>query len=251
MQPDYQVVDENSKNGSLWAEDLSFLRTLIRLHSKSIENFILFTRESKSSVRKWLELVYCILAGAQIKSTLVYRIYQKLWSNHLDDLMIKNLCDCEFSPNRIEQALKSYGYRFYKSKAQTIREAASLFKKYDYDVENFLRRFPEYRTARRKLCEVRGIGYKIASHWLRNIGYDIPIVDQHVKRLLHRFSLINERASYLEYEDFLFKVSRLIEKNCTTVDLAIWLHGIKYCSKRKCEYCPVSDRCSSKVMSKV
>lgn len=165
------------------------------------------------------------------------------------------MLDCIVILLSVSSILKSFEFRKGRKKEkhtmQTIREAASLFKKYDYDVENFLRRFPEYRTARRKLCEVRGIGYKIASHWLRNIGYDIPICRSTRKKIVVRFSLINERASYLEYEDFLFKVSRLVEKNCTTVDLAIWLHGIKYCSKRKCEYCPVSDRCSSKVMSKV
>ncbi|MCK4265146.1 hypothetical protein KAW80_02185 [Candidatus Babeliales bacterium] len=57
---------------------------------------------------------------------------------------------------------------------------------------------------------IKGIGYKEASHFLRNVGYnDVAIIDRHVLRFLKREKLIQEipktttPKKYLAFEKIL------------------------------------------------
>jgi N-glycosylase/DNA lyase len=76
---------------------------------------------------------------------------------------------------------------------------------------------------------IKGLGYKEASHFLRNIGFEgYAILDIHVVRLLHELGILPEakrpanRKQYLFMEEKMREFSREIKIGMDELDLALW-----------------------------
>jgi len=76
---------------------------------------------------------------------------------------------------------------------------------------------------------VKGIGYKEASHFLRNVGFDnLAILDRHVLSVLHEYGLIDEVprsltcGRYLEIEEKLVELSEKLGLTLGELDLYLW-----------------------------
>jgi len=75
---------------------------------------------------------------------------------------------------------------------------------------------------------IKGIGYKEASHFLRNIGFtDLAIIDFHIIDLLTRLELIQKpknlgKKKYLEIEKLLRNASIKLNMNLAELDLYMW-----------------------------
>jgi len=76
---------------------------------------------------------------------------------------------------------------------------------------------------------VKGIGYKEASHYLRNIGYrGYAILDKHILRTLHEIGVIDSpdppgaKKKYLVVEDRMRKFAEGIKINIDELDLLLW-----------------------------
>jgi N-glycosylase/DNA lyase len=76
---------------------------------------------------------------------------------------------------------------------------------------------------------VKGLGYKEASHFLRNIGLPgYAILDKHILRSLAELSVIDSpkppatRARYLALEERLRDFSKKIEIDFDELDLVLW-----------------------------
>jgi N-glycosylase/DNA lyase len=76
---------------------------------------------------------------------------------------------------------------------------------------------------------VKGIGYKEASHYLRNIGYrGYAILDKHILRTLCEIGVIDSpdppgtKKKYLEVEDRMRKFAEDIKINFDELDLLFW-----------------------------
>jgi N-glycosylase/DNA lyase len=76
---------------------------------------------------------------------------------------------------------------------------------------------------------VKGLGYKEASHFLRNIGYGgYAILDKHVLRCLAELKIIddpkppNTRSRYLTVEEKLRKLTEAVEIDFDELDLVLW-----------------------------
>ena len=76
---------------------------------------------------------------------------------------------------------------------------------------------------------IKGLGYKEASHFLRNIGLKgYAILDKHVLRSLAELKIIddpkppNTRLKYLTVEEKLKKLAILTEINFDELDLVLW-----------------------------
>ncbi len=76
---------------------------------------------------------------------------------------------------------------------------------------------------------IKGIGYKEASHFLRNIGYKgYGILDKHILRSLHELSIIDDpkppttKKKYLALEKILQDFAEKIEINFDELDLLLW-----------------------------
>lgn len=80
------------------------------------------------------------------------------------------------------------------------------------------------------VSEIKGIGYKEASHFLRNIGFggEIAILDRHILKNLIANGIIKEmptglgRKRYLNIEEKMLKFSKKIEIPMAHLDFVMW-----------------------------
>jgi N-glycosylase/DNA lyase len=76
---------------------------------------------------------------------------------------------------------------------------------------------------------IKGLGYKEASHFLRNIGFSgYAILDKHVLRCLAELGIIDEptppntRSKYLKVEEKLKSLSIAANIDFDELDLVLW-----------------------------
>ena len=75
---------------------------------------------------------------------------------------------------------------------------------------------------------VKGLGYKEASHFLRNTGRkNVAIIDFHIADLLENHRLIEKpktisKAKYLEIENVLKKIGMKAGMHQSELDLYLW-----------------------------
>jgi N-glycosylase/DNA lyase len=122
--------------------------------------------------------------------------------------------------------------RFGDSKAKYIVEARDLFtKEGKLYLKSHLSSFTNLFELREWMVEnVKGLGYKEASHFLRNIGLgeQFAILDRHSLRNLKRMEVISEvpvsitKKRYLEIEEKLRRFSREIRIPLADLDLLFW-----------------------------
>ena len=130
----------------------------------------------------------------------------------------------------IEGVLK--GVRFRKNKARYIVEARKLFTREGrLEIKKLISSFGDVKTLREWLVRnVKGMGYKEASHFLRNIGLgkDMATLDRHILKNLKAFEVINDiprslsRKKYLEIEEKMRKFSHEIRIPMSHLDLLFW-----------------------------
>ena len=131
----------------------------------------------------------------------------------------------------LTQRLKGLGHRFYNKRAEFIVSARKYSK-----IKDIITEFPETQLAREWLVEnVYGIGWKEASHFLRNVGYDnVAILDRHILALLQENGIIKEapktltRRRYLEIEELFKDLARKVNLSPAELDLYMW------CTKTSC-----------------
>jgi len=130
----------------------------------------------------------------------------------------------------IEDVLK--GVRFRKNKARYIVEARKLFTREGrLEIKKFISSFEDVKALREWLVRnVKGMGYKEASHFLRNIGLgkDMAILDRHILKNLKTFGVINDiprslgGKKYLEIEEKMREFSYEIGIPISHLDLLFW-----------------------------
>ena len=127
--------------------------------------------------------------------------------------------------DQISERLKSLGYRFYNKRAHYIHEAKRFL-----EIKKMLADFNNEKDAREYLAEnVLGIGYKEASHFLRNVGYkNCAILDRHIIRTMYEHGMIDNvpktltKKKYLEFEKKLDKLAEKTKLNHAELDLYLW-----------------------------
>ena len=116
------------------------------------------------------------------------------------------------------------GIRFHITKSKRIVEARETFKKFNFN-------FSDIYAARINIVNAfKGIGYKEASHFLRNIGFgeNIAILDRHILKNLVRVRAIEEipkiitPKKYMEIEEKMRLFSKKIGINMAQLDLLFW-----------------------------
>lgn len=217
------------------------------IHKYQITSIKEYLKREKTNSEKWFELIYSILVGTQIKTKKAKFCFEQLLDENFDVLnprLLKDEDDFSYLKDLIEKSLKASGYRFYKTKSETIFNMIQFFKSYDFNVDNFLNEDYNFKSIRNKLMKIRGIGYKIASHWLRNIGFYIPVIDLHIKNLLYRFKIIDDKKlSYQTFENIQNKIIKKLDIDNFTFDLALWYYGKNFCSSYKCLQCEFQLSC--------
>ncbi|MHA1791685.1 MAG: N-glycosylase/DNA lyase [Promethearchaeota archaeon] len=121
--------------------------------------------------------------------------------------------------------LKENGYRFYNVRAKYIADAV----KYRDEIKDILKKHGDDFTLRDWLAKnIMGLGYKEASHFLRNIGHEnLAIIDFHIVDILERNGLIKKpktmtKKKYLEIEEVLATIAEKLNISLAALDLYLW-----------------------------
>lgn len=128
------------------------------------------------------------------------------------------------SQQELALKLKSMGHRFWPQRAERIVLARNcknelcemVFKKSGKEIREWI------------VKNVKGLGMKEASHFLRNIGYtDVAILDFHIIDILVEEGLIERPKTitpkrYLEIEKVLEDLGKKVDLNLGELDLYLW-----------------------------
>jgi N-glycosylase/DNA lyase len=122
--------------------------------------------------------------------------------------------------------------RFHNKKADYLLGAREIFKKDEkLQIKKILTSFSNAFECREWLVKnLKGIGYKEAGHFLRNIGFgeDIAILDRHILRNLYALGVIDEmpvslsKKKYLEIEQKMKDFSEAVKIPLSHLDLLLW-----------------------------
>ena len=116
---------------------------------------------------------------------------------------------------RLAKKLKELGHRFPNTRAKYIVEARKRLNDLELDRDWLVK-------------NIKGIGMKEASHFLRNIGFDdYAIIDFHIIDILVRNGLIEKpktltRKRYIEIENVLRKLAKRLKLTLAELDLYLW-----------------------------
>jgi N-glycosylase/DNA lyase len=166
------------------------------------------------------ELAFCILTP-QSKAKSCWDAIVKLKER---DLLLKG------NPEQIKQRLTCV--RFKNKKAQFVVKARKLFmNNRRISIKSVLSGVADIYECREWLVQnIKGIGYKEASHFLRNIGFGekIAILDRHILKNLNQLGVIEElpktisRAKYIWIEEKMKGFARQIDIPISHLDLLLW-----------------------------
>jgi N-glycosylase/DNA lyase len=162
------------------------------------------------------ELIYCVLTpqSSAVNADKVVRLLreQNFLHRDIDPEPFLNRKDCYI--------------RFHKTKARSLVIVRAQFS----DIARRLANGSSTTELREWLVKnVRGIGWKEASHFLRNIGHrDLAILDRHILRNLVRFRVMRRLPKtltpkrYLSIEKKFRCFSRDIGYSMDELDLLFW-----------------------------
>ncbi|UCH01038.1 MAG: N-glycosylase/DNA lyase [Deltaproteobacteria bacterium] len=166
------------------------------------------------------ELVFCILTPMSRA--------RSCWAA-VENLMRKRVL---FAGDISQIGRELNGVRFIYKKSEYIVEAGKEFLiDGKASIRSMISQINCGREAREWLVQdVKGIGYKEASHFLRNIGFDqnLAILDRHILKNLKFHGVIEEipdslsRRSYFEVERRMMKFSKETQIPMSHLDLVMW-----------------------------
>jgi len=160
------------------------------------------------------ELIFCILTP-QSKAKVCFQA-------------VENLKDKKFNFDETLNCLK--GVRFKYKKSDYIKEAIQIFKEND-SLKNQIQNFDSIFDLREWFVKnIKGLGYKEASHFLRNIGFgeNIAILDRHILKNLYKIGIIEKipsslsKKKYLEIEEEMRKFAKKIYIPLEHLDFVLW-----------------------------
>ena len=172
-----------------------------------------FTKIGRSNVDTiFKELCFCILT-ANFNAERSIKIQREINNGFLF-----------LSEEELSDKLKKLGHRYPKSRAKYIVNA----REYKNLLEKVLKSHNEKEIREWLVENIKGVGYKEASHFLRNIGFkNLAIIDFHIVDLLSRYNLIVKPKSlskrkYLEIEGLLRKIAGKVGVSLAELDLYLW-----------------------------
>jgi N-glycosylase/DNA lyase len=168
---------------------------------------------NKSNIEIFKELCFCILT-ANFNAEKSIKIQKEIGNGFLT-----------LPESVLAKKLKVLGHRYYNTRAKYIVEA----RKYMNSLKEIINSFNNKDNLREWLVKnIKGLGYKEASHFLRNIGYtNFSILDFHIINILVKYGLIKKpktltKKKYLEIEEILKEVAKKLNINLAELDLYLW-----------------------------
>ncbi|MFA5412504.1 MAG: N-glycosylase/DNA lyase [Candidatus Micrarchaeia archaeon] len=172
-----------------------------------------FSEAGKGGEGRWFsELCFCILT-ANYTAQGGIRIQDELGAEGF----------CNLPHPELVARLKELGHRFYNMRGKFIVEARGKKVKKELGGKS-------QKEMREWLVEnVKGLGWKEASHFLRNLGFfDVAIIDRHILSMLHRYGYLKEipktlgKKKYLGIEAALAGIAKKARMSQGELDLYLW-----------------------------
>ncbi|MCX6742123.1 MAG: N-glycosylase/DNA lyase [Candidatus Pacearchaeota archaeon] len=173
-----------------------------------------------SDEERFNELCFCILvAGSNLEQT------KKAWQENKNNFQTLGY-------KELRKKLKESGCRF-NHRASYIVEARETIKNINFNEK-------DHFTLREQLVKnIKGLGMKEASHFLRNLGYEnFAILDTHVLKTLKENGMIKEipktltKNKYLEIEKVLEKLAGKLNISQAELDLYLFYFDSKKIPKK-------------------
>jgi len=192
-----------------------------------------FKNTAAASTETWFsELCFCILT-ANTSADMGIRIQKAVTPEEFTRM----------SEDEIIERLHSLHARFYRTRGKYIHESqriAPVLKEKVVELAGHPGKstYDSEKEARDWLVKnVKGFGYKEASHFLRNVGYrNLAILDKHILRIMKEYGLIDEirpmtPKRYGEIEERLRAFGEEVGMSMAELDLYLWYMATKTVKK--------------------
>ncbi|MFH1445091.1 MAG: N-glycosylase/DNA lyase [Nanoarchaeota archaeon] len=196
----------------------TLVETINQLKNSEVKQLVDSRTEEFKKIRKnennslFKELCFCLLT-ANYSAEGGIKIQKKIDNDFIT-----------LSEVDLRNELKFLGHRFYSARAAYI----VLARKHLEMLEMLTRTLGEQALRKWLVENVKGLGYKEASHFMRNIGYsDVAIIDFHIIDLLVKNKIIKSPKTltskkYLEIEALLRKIADKTNLNLAELDFYLW-----------------------------
>lgn len=172
-----------------------------------------FSSFSRKDDDYWFsELCFCILT-ANSKAKTALKIQDKMgktgFYKHPPEIVKGIIIDCK--------------HRFHNNKTDYIVCAREHFR-----IKDIIENMDDFQAREWIVENIKGIGYKEASHFLRNTGRkSLAILDRHILKLMHEEGIISmpktlTRNIYLDIEKSLRKIADELIIPMAELDLYMW-----------------------------
>ncbi len=130
----------------------------------------------------------------------------------------------EYDLDKLKDELKKNRYRFYNKRAEYIVDSRFIIP----EIKNLLLNKDHEYIRDYLVKNIKGIGYKEASHFLRNVGiFDFAILDKHIMRLMDENNYIDDvklstGSDYIKNELIFKKIARKFHMKPGVMDIYLW-----------------------------
>jgi len=200
------------------ADKIKILRADPRVRKMVEDRMNDFRAVHEMDTYKWYEeLVYCLLT-AFASALMGQKCVDALCC---DDTLL------EGSEDDIRTCLVETGHRFPNKRAEYVYNTQHLAP----TIKETIQGFEDSKKAREWLVEkIKGLGWKEASHYLRNIGYfDLAIIDRHIMNNLVEHRIVDldpkkglTKKRYLAVEKVLDVLADELDLLPGELDLYMW-----------------------------
>ena len=180
------------------------------LADRRLEEFASFKNKSED---EWFsELCFCILAANAKQST------SAIIQSQLSADGFKTL-----SQETLTNLIKINKHRFHNNKAKYIVLAREFA-----NVKSIIKDMPEVVAREWLVKNIKGIGMKEASHFIRNTGgQNLAILDRHILNTLEEYDLIKRpktltSQNYIAIEKIFTNLASTLRMSPAKLDLMIW-----------------------------
>ena len=205
----HRPINSRYKHLEILLEDYQKKRTAIQ---KRLNDFRDVTRE-----KYFYELAYCFMTpqSSAVNSAKAQQM-----------LMAHDFQNAEIDPERLLHQ-KEYYIRFHKTKARLL---VAMKQQYNAILQKISNGEPAFEKRKWLAENVKGIGYKEATHFLRNVGLNegLAILDRHILKNLKKHGAIRSlpktltKKKYLALEKQFQKFAKDIGIPIDELDLLFW-----------------------------
>jgi len=195
------------------------LRKIEELKKSPVKNIIDshvrgFSETVRNRERVFSELCFCILT-ANFNAERAIKIQNSIGNDF-----------CTLDEGMLSLKLRQAGHRFPNTRANYIVNS----QKYRNELLKALKSLNEYELREWLITNIKGLGMKEASHFMRNVGFkNVAIIDFHIMDLLVKEKLIHKseakslsKNQYLKIEDVLRGIAGKAGLNLAELDLYLW-----------------------------